>query len=159
MIEIRHRYNLAILCSLDAPTIKEALQAGIKSGADLRGANFSGANLKGSNLSDLQLAQFKICPEGQLIVWKKLSNSMAKLAIPENAKRVNAIGSRKCRADKALVLEIVGFGGAADYDKHTGTLLYRVGEWVFPDKFDDSPFEECSNGIHFFLTREEAEAY
>ena len=36
---------------------------------------------------------------------------------------------------------------------------YRVGETVRPDKWDENRFNECSNGIHFFITRIEAENY
>ena len=34
-----------------------------------------------------------------------------------------------------------------------------VGEYVVPDSFNDSVFVECGNGIHFFLTLEDALAY
>jgi hypothetical protein len=30
---------------------------------------------------------------------------------------------------------------------------------IRPDKFDADPRVNCSHGIHFFITREEAEAY
>ena len=36
---------------------------------------------------------------------------------------------------------------------------YRVGEMVYPDSFNDNRWEECSNGIHFFMTEEEAKNY
>ena len=32
-------------------------------------------------------------------------------------------------------------------------------ETVKPDKFDPNPMEECSGGIHFFITKQEAIAY
>ena len=38
-------------------------------------------------------------------------------------------------------------------------LVYKVGEEVCPDKFDDCAKRVCSNGIHFFLTEEEAINY
>ena len=41
---------------------------------------------------------------------------------------------------------------------HDGTV-YRVNETVVADSYDDNPLIECTHGIHFFLTREEAEAY
>ena len=36
---------------------------------------------------------------------------------------------------------------------------YKVGETVYPDSFDEDRWNECSNGIHFFMTRREAELY
>ena len=36
---------------------------------------------------------------------------------------------------------------------------YRVGAEVRPDSYDDDPRVECTNGIHFFLTRAETEEY
>ena len=44
----------------------------------------------------------------------------------------------------------------SDRDKE---FLYVPGEIVIPDSFDDNRWEECSNGIHFFITRQEAEEY
>lgn len=96
--------------------------------------------------------------DGAFVGWKKLKgNLIAQLIIPHDAERVNCVGSRKCRASKAFVHEI--YGATEAYDQHTGKLLYKVGEWVEPDKFDPSITVECSHGIHFFLTRIEAENY
>ena len=36
---------------------------------------------------------------------------------------------------------------------------YSPKHMVYADSFDDNPFEVCSNGIHFFLTEEEAWEY
>ena len=35
--------------------------------------------------------------------------------------------------------------------------VYRVGETVRPDSYDDNPLVECTHGIHWFATRAEAE--
>jgi hypothetical protein len=50
-------------------------------------------------------------------------------------------------------------GESAAYDKYTGELEYKAGEIIHPDKFDDDIRVECANGIHFFITRREAEEY
>ena len=133
-------------------------------GAELSGANLSGAKLSGANLSEakgaaLTLARQRITPsEGAFVAWKKLSGDViAKLVIPHDAERMNAIGSRKCRASKAFVHEMFGVDEA--FDRHTGKTLYKVGHEVIPDKFNSDIREECSHGIHFFMTREEAEDY
>ena len=132
--------------------------------ADLRGANLSGADLYGANLrgADLSCAnlcgakgleQFCILAAGELVGYKKLANgTIAVLRIPADAKRVNAYTSRKCRAEFAYVTE--GNGSA----KHDGTP-YAEGTRIAPDGYDPDPRVECSHGIHFFITRAEAEAY
>ena len=40
-----------------------------------------------------------------------------------------------------------------------GVTVYEVGKYVYPDGWDTNRWEECSHGIHFFLTREQAEAW
>jgi len=103
-----------------------------------------------------------ILADGELIVWKKLrDNLIAKLLIPAEAKRVNAVGSRKCRFEYAKVIAI--YDGEKEVNNGRGIydsdFIYTAGETVKPDKFDDSPLIECSNGIHAFITRQEAEDY
>ena len=147
------------------------------SGADLRDANLryanlidtnlSGANLIGADLRDANLRYAKgiaiACPsDGAFTAWKKLNNgAIAKLLIPENAKRCSATG-RKCRADRALVLAIYNREGNAiesESSARTPGFIYKVGELIVPDSFDDDRWNECSHGIHFFITRTEAEEY
>ena len=137
------------------------------SGANLRGANLSGANLSGANLSganlsvakgaELAIAKTRILPEGSLIGWKKCREGViVKLRIPDEAKRSHAFG-RKCRAEYADVLEV--FGADVGVSSHDGETEYRAGHRVTPDRFDDDWQDECSSGIHFFITRLEAENY
>ncbi len=130
--------------------------------ADLRSANLYGADLYGADLidakgTDLAIAQTRILPDGDLIGWKKCCNDViVKLRIPEAAKRSHAFG-RKCRAEYAEVLEVIGADEATS--QHDGKTKYRTGETVRPDKFDENWMEECASGIHFFITRAEAESY
>ena len=142
------------------------LQGADLQGANLRGADLQRANLWGANLQEADLKriynQTTILPEGDLIIWKKLSNDrIAKLLVPAKAKRVNAIGSRKCRFEYVKTL-IIYEGkkrikeSAGSYDSN---LIYKVGEFSYPDKFDSSPLIECSNGIHGFIARQEAEDF
>ena len=134
------------------------------SGANLSGANLSGANLSGANLSgakdaDYAIAQTRILPEGTLIGWKKLSGKIiAKLEIPAAAKRSHAFG-RKCRAEfvKCLELSSDALEGFSDHDGRK--TVYRPGEIVKPHLFNENWQEECAGGIHFFITRLEAENY
>ena len=122
------------------------------SDADLRGADLRDADLRGAKVGDL--AQTIIAGEGDLIGYKKLRDgTICKLLIPADAKRSNATG-RKCRAEFAVVLE---GEGVSMYDKK---FVYKVGMTVRPtEPFCDDRWEECASGIHFFLTRKEAEDY
>jgi hypothetical protein len=133
--------------------------------ADLFSANLSGANLSGAclyraclyraNLSGANLPHFQICPEeGDFIGWKKLSNKVvAKLLIPATANRTSSLVGRKCRAEFVVVL---AGEGASSYDRST---KYIPGATVYPDEYDDDIRVECTSGIHFFITRKEAEEY
>jgi len=131
------------------------------SGVDLSRANLSGANLSGANLSgaentDLSMASTAILPLGTLIGWKKVVTEtgygIVKLEIPADSPRSNATG-RKCRAKHVFVLDGTG---VSSYD---GKTKYAPGMRVECDHWDENRWNECSGGIHFFITREEAEAY
>jgi hypothetical protein len=76
--------------------------------------------------------------------------------IPEVAKRSHSFG-RKCRAEFVDVLEIIGSEIAVS--RHDGITKYCVGQRVTADHFDEDWTKECSGGIHFFITRIEAENY
>ena len=137
------------------------------SGADLSGADLSCADLSGANLRNANLSCAKgitmACPsDGAFTAWKKLNNgAIAKLLIPENAKRCSATG-RKCRCDKAVVIAIYDKDGNAIESMSStwmSDFIYKVGEYIVPDSFDDDRWNECSHGIHFFITRTEAEEY
>ena len=140
-------------------------------GADLSWADLFRANLSGANLSGADLILAKnipyvpmACPDnGSFTGWKKVRGYIVKLLIPEDAKRSSSSG-RKCRCDKAIVLEIQSPDGTkADVDVVTSNrdekFLYRVGETVYVPDFCDNRFLECAAGIHFFVNRQEAVEY
>ncbi len=145
-------------------------------GADLRGANLQGANLRGANLqganlqgADLQRAKnippltaarlFVPPQEGAFIAFKALANGrLAKLLIPGEAKRSSAT-TRKCRGEFADILQIFDQAGneyKEGVSKHDSSFLYRVGRRVQSHFWDEDRWNECSGGIHFFMTKEEA---
>ena len=134
--------------------------------ADLYEANLRGANLRGADLNEdtkidtesLAFAETRFLPEGDIIGYKKCRNNViVKLLIPKEAKRSHAFG-RKCRAEYAQVLEI--FGAKIATSQHDGNFIYKVGDTVRPRvPFSEDWFNECESGIHFFITRIEAENY
>ena len=146
--------------------------------ADLRNANLSDANLRDANLrranlSDANLEKISFdestaflllqCPEeGSFIGFKKCKdNTIVKLLITEDALRSSAT-SRKCRCSKAKVLEITdNKGNKIDSvsSKRDGKFVYEVGKIVEVEDFDIDRWNECSTGIHFFITKREAELY
>jgi hypothetical protein len=131
--------------------------------ADLRNANLENANLRNANLENIGTNHNTIgyhirCPEvGAFIGWKKAKQKIIKLQITENAKRSSAT-SLKCRCSEALVLEIEGNLQeiASDYDDR---FIYKVGEIVKVDDFDNDRWSECSTGIHFFINKQCAIKY
>ena len=139
-------------------------------GANLRGANLSGANLRGANLVGADINMSIACPEeGSFIGFKKASDKnneieyIVKLEIPEDALRSSAT-SRKCRCSKAKVLSITNLDGTdADtdvaYSSHDPSFIYKIGEIAEVADFDTDRWNECSTGIHFFITRQEAVDY
>jgi len=129
---------------------------------DLRGVDLRGADLRGAKNVDLAIARSRILPdEGEVIGWKKArGDSIVKLRIPHGAKRSHGSG-RKCRAERAEVIAIYDESGAeietaiSNFDPE---FEYRTGTTVtLPEPFDDDMWNECSSGIHFYITRIEAE--
>ena len=93
-------------------------------------------------------------------VYKKcLSNVIVVATIPADA-QVRGEPGKKCRADKAIIVEVIGdfCGEPVGFSTYDATTTYYAGDEVEIEDFDPS-FEECSQGFHFFCTREEAERY
>ena len=144
--------------------------------ANLTRANLYDADLYNTNLEGVILDMAYLvgaknipyiplsCPsEGAFIGWKKVEGKyLVKLQIPEDARRCSAT-SRKCRCDKAMVLDITSLDGAKHYNEVVNynytTTVYKVGEMVYPNSFDDYRWLECSNGIHFFINKQDAINY
>lgn len=137
-------------------------------GANLCGSNLSGANLYNADLSDVKADQatamfFPQCPDGELIGYKEAGGKIVKLLIPSDAKRSSAT-TLKCRCSKAKVLEIQEIDGSPSEvkevrSKFDNDFIYRVGETVFVEDFDNNRWNECTTGIHFFISREAAVSY
>ena len=135
-------------------------------GADLREATLRGADLRGAKLREAKNIPFipYTCPDtGSFIGYKKANGYIVVLEILSDARRCSAT-DRKCRCDKAKVLEIQNLDGskanvnivASGYDS---SFIYTVGEIVEEPNFDEDRWNECSAGIHFFTNRQEAVVY
>ena len=135
------------------------------SGADLWNADLSGANLWDADLSCVKNIFFPMaCPEkGSFIAFKKAGCYIIELFIPSNAKRCSAT-SRKCRCSKAKVISITTLSGDKTnitevHSNYDPNFIYKLGEYVEVKNFDDNRWNECSTGIYFFITRQEAVNY
>jgi hypothetical protein len=145
-------------------------------GANLNEVNLYGASLDGANLYRANLYRASLngakdipytplaCPsDGAFVGWKKVKCYLVKLEIPEDARRSSAT-TRKCRCDKAKVLDITHLMTNEPITEVTNTayspeITYKVGEMVYPNKFDDNRWDECSYGIHFFINKQDAINY
>ena len=134
--------------------------------ADLRYANLSNADLRNADLRGARNVPFipYACPDfGSFIGYKKASGYIVELEILDDAKRLSAT-SRKCRCNKVKVLRILHFDRTvADVTEvkssYDSKFIYKVGDIVSVDNFDEDRFNECGTGIHFFINFQEAANY
>lgn len=151
-------------------------------GANLLGSNLRSADLRGADLCETKLQKAELygaclwgatnipyiplaCPEhGSFTAFKKCGEYIVELLIPADAKRSSAT-THKCRASYAKVLSITTLDGKiAKTDRIMNSIyfsntVYKVGEYVYPDAFDENRWKECSHGIHFFINRQDAVEY
>lgn len=133
-------------------------------GANLFGAVLEFADLEGI-ISDENTQWFRLhCPEkGAFLAYKKcVNNRMVQLLVPEDAKRTSAT-LPSCRCSKAKVLTIKSFDFKENFDEAWSLVdenfVYKKGQWVEVRDFNENRWQDSTTGIHFWLTREEAEAY
>ena len=64
-----------------------------------------------------------------------------------------------------MVLDITSLDGKEHFDEvlnynyNYKKTIYKVGEMVYPDSFDENRWNECSHGIHFFVDKKDAIEY
>ena len=133
--------------------------------ADLRGSYLRGSYLRGADLREAKLDWPLVCQEkGSFVGYKKCRDKLiVELEVQEDALRSSAT-TRKCRCSKAKVLSITNLDESETNLEYAVSIsdprfLYKVGEVVSVDDFDINRWNECSTGIHFFMTREEAVGY
>lgn len=136
---------------------------------NVRGANLSRACLKCSLAGLVNLDETEDPAKGYrtgkiltepIIGYKKCKNDngraiLVTLEIPRGA-IVFSINGSKCRTNKAKVIAIDGANRAISYYKY---MTYYVGDEFTIYDFDCQYNIECGEGIHFFLTKEEAKDY
>ena len=139
-------------------------------GADLRNADLRNADLRNADLrnADLEINKikhlFQIVPEeGSFVAWKKGENSCILKLLISTPKRHNYLAGRKCRAECVDVLNIWDSKGneikECQNEPYRTRVQYTAGKRTYADSYNPDPRIECSNGIHFFLTRKEAEEW
>ena len=142
------------------------------SDADLRYANISDADLSDVNLPLAELRKGKVLTE-DIIGYKKCyvpidsklcdathgihryKTTIVTLLIPRGS-IVFSINGNKCRTNKAKVVAIDGAKCALANYKY---MSYYVGDEFTVYNFNCEYNKECAEGIHFFMTKEEAENY
>lgn len=141
---------------------------------DMRSCNIEGANLFGAVLEHANLEGiisnedtqwFRLhCPEkGAFLAYKKCVNDrMVQLLVPADAKRTSAT-MPSCRCSKAKVLTIKSFDYNQNFEEAWSLVdenfVYRKGQWVEVKDFNENRWQDSTTGIHFWLTRAEAQAY
>ena len=130
---------------------------------DFRDANFRDADFRDADMDYIiNEGTFGLtlnCPEvGEFTAYKKANGVIVTLLIPKDALRSSAT-TYKCRASKAIVLEIDGGNMTEVMSNYDSSFKYVVGETVTVDNFDTNRWNECSTGIHFFMSKRMAENY
>ena len=147
--------------------------------ADLRTCNLSGSNFDGADFFAALLWEAKLdnllvtdrtkffrnyCPEeGYIFGYKKCFNErMVQLLIPKDAKRCSST-TNACRCDKARVVAITDVNKKESYKEAMSfvdpNFIYRLGEMVYADSYNEDRWHDSSHGIHFWMTFEEALSY
>lgn len=150
------------------------LCSSIIGGADFRGADiarveFPDMYMDGVIMDETTSHFHTHCPEeGGFTGYKKACTLtehpyIVELKIPAHALRSSAT-TNKCRCSEAEVMSVTRLDGTDDGTDIVRSwwnpyFLYKAGETVKADGFDENRWNECAPGIHFFMTREEAVDY
>ncbi len=162
-------------CSFRKATFRNANMKGLElRGCDLTGADICGADLHYAVLEDAIMEQitadestryyYMKCPErGAFLGYKKCFNDrLVQLLVPADAKRSSATNDA-CRCSRAKVLTIKSFDYKENFTEAWSLVdedfVYRAGEYVEVDNFNENRWKDSTTGIHFWMTRAEALAY
>lgn len=139
--------------------------------ADFTNADFTRCKLDNIMYDELTAGIALACPEqGPFVAFKKAhlyngDRCIVKLYVPAEAERSSAT-TRKCRVSKAKVVAVYKIEGGIytpvkqnAYSNHTNSFVYKLGSTVSVKNFDKNRWNECSTGIHCFITKREAALY
>ena len=136
--------------------------------ADFTNADFVRCKLDNIRYDECTCGIALACPEkGSFTAFKKAklsndNNCIVELQVPADALRSSAT-TRKCRVSKAKVVAVYTMDGKSikqnAYSIHTRSFVYKIGKIVEVKNFDKNRWNECSTGIHCFITKREAEQY
>ena len=145
-------------------------------GNDMEGIDLCGANIYAAVLEDA-VNQDKVitneetqwyemrCPkEGPFIAWKCCTElRVVMMLVPADAKRCMAT-METGRVSKVKVLSIKSIDETKSYDWAQSTVdpdfYYEVGKWLEPaNGFQEDRWKDSSEGIHFFLDRQQCVDY
>lgn len=146
---------------------------------DLRGCKLAFSNCKGANFyasilwqADMEglvqdeHTQFlrNYCPQsGYILGYKKCFNDrMVTLLIPKEARRCSST-TRACRCDMAKVIAITDTKRELCFNEAISfvdaNFIYKLGEMVHADSYNEDRWLDSSHGIHFWMSFEEALGY
>ena len=138
---------------LSGAILRNAILRNADLSADLRNADLSGADLRNAILDVKEKCRLGVILSKARVGYKQLANgSLCQISIPKGA-IVFCINGSKCRTNKCEVLEGEGVS------KYDGKTKYKVGKKLEIKNFNLMYNVECSTGIHFFWTIEEARSY
>jgi hypothetical protein len=131
--------------------------------ANLTQANFTQANLRQANLTRATLPEFQLCSqENPFTAYKKVHDLNGKGVVLELeilGDRTSNLVGRKCRASKVRVIKAIDSSETEFVSTHDKNFRYTVGAEIECKDYNSDIRIECTSGIHFFMTQEEAAAY
>ena len=145
-------------------------------GNDMEGIDLAGANIYAAVLEDATNQDKVIyneetrwyemsCPnEGPFIAWKCCTElRVVMMLVPADAKRCMAT-METGRVSKVKVLSIKSIDESKSYDWAQSTVdpdfYYETGKWLEPaNGFQEDRWKDSSEGIHFFLDRQQCVDY
>lgn len=147
--------NLCDVILMDANLEYANLRSSILLQANLSGTDFVGANLGDAMLDENEKCRLGIILDEPIVGYKmSMEGKIIELEIPEGA-IVFSINNGKCRANKAIIKKCDGIQHSM-FDRN---FEYKEGKKLKIGNFDLRSNIECSTGIHFFRTKNEAENY
>ena len=149
--------------------------------AGMRRVDMSGMDISGSNVyaacfeytkqdgliydENTEWYEMKCPPEGEaFICWKCCTDlRVVQMLVPRDAKRVMAT-QETGRTNKVKVLSIKSIDESESFDWAQSTVdpdfYYDVGQWLEPaNGFEEDRWRDSSQGIHFFLERQQCVNY